>query len=91
MCREDKFGLERLELRVVYGVASGCTDIRICWLAFPPINQAAVRHFMASAFEKTGVSNRLDLALFAINHGLAPKQLTGLVESSRKRLKLGPF
>jgi DNA-binding NarL/FixJ family response regulator len=37
------------------------------------ISEQTVKHHLRNIFDKLGVSNRLELALFAINHGLVSK------------------
>jgi DNA-binding NarL/FixJ family response regulator len=65
-----KFGLTNRELDVVSAVASGFTNREIG--AQYSISEQTVKHHLRNIFDKTGVSNRLELALFAINHGLVP-------------------
>jgi DNA-binding NarL/FixJ family response regulator len=36
------------------------------------ISEDTVKRHLTNIFDKVGTSNRLELALFAINHGLAP-------------------
>ena len=67
---EARFGLTRRELEVVRLVASGNTNTdaaRACG-----ISEDTVKRHLTNAFDKTGVSNRLELALFANHHGLMP-------------------
>ena len=35
------------------------------------LSEVTVKHHLNSIFDKCGVSNRLELALFALRHGLA--------------------
>jgi DNA-binding NarL/FixJ family response regulator len=65
-----KFGLTARELDVVGAVVSGFTNRDIA--AKFSISEQTVKHHLRNIFDKVGVSNRLELALFAINHGLAP-------------------
>jgi DNA-binding NarL/FixJ family response regulator len=37
------------------------------------ISEQTVKHHLRNVFDKVGVSNRLELALFAINHALVSR------------------
>jgi DNA-binding NarL/FixJ family response regulator len=63
-----KFGLTNRELDVVAAIASGFTNKEIG--SKYSISEQTVKHHLRNIFDKTGVGNRLELALFAINHGL---------------------
>jgi two-component system, NarL family, nitrate/nitrite response regulator NarL len=63
-----KFGLTNRELDVIAAIASGFTNKEIGQKY--SISEQTVKHHLRNIFDKTGVSNRLELALFAINHGL---------------------
>jgi DNA-binding NarL/FixJ family response regulator len=39
------------------------------------ISQQTVKHHVSNVFDKLGVSNRLELALFAVNHRLTDAEL----------------
>ena len=66
--RPKKFGLTARELEVVAAIVSGLTNKDIA-LKFA-ISEQTVKHHLTSVFDKLGVSNRLELALFAVNHHL---------------------
>jgi len=66
--RQKRFGLNQRELAIVSGVVAGYTNQEIG--AYFNINQGAVKHYLSTAFEKLGVSTRLELALFAVNHAM---------------------
>ena len=68
---KKKFGLTSRELDVVSCIVSGYTNRDVA--AKYSISEQTVKHHLRNIFDKTGVSNRLELALFAINHGLVPK------------------
>jgi DNA-binding NarL/FixJ family response regulator len=65
---KKSFGLTARELDVVGSIASGFTNREIA--AKFSISEQTVKHHLRNIFDKVGVSNRLELALFAINHGL---------------------
>jgi two-component system nitrate/nitrite response regulator NarL len=62
------FGLTARELDVVGAIVSGFTNREIAGKY--SISEQTVKHHLRNIFDKTGVSNRLELALFAINHQL---------------------
>jgi len=64
-------GLTARELDVVRSIVSGVTNREIAQKF--SISEQTVKHHLRNIFNKLGVSNRLELALFAINHGLVPK------------------
>jgi DNA-binding NarL/FixJ family response regulator len=66
-----KFGLTNRELDVVGSVVSGFTNRDIAEKF--SISEQTVKHHIRNIFDKVGVSNRLELALFAINQGLVPR------------------
>jgi len=66
--RKPNFGLTERELEIVSVIANGCTNRDIAEEF--SISQQTVKHHLSNIFDKTGVSNRLELALFAINHRL---------------------
>ena len=77
--RKDDFGLTARELEVVRALSSGDTnkDIarRFC------ISEQTVKHHLTSIFGKVGVSNRLELALFALSHNLMGDELDEIQET----------
>ena len=68
---KKRFGLTSRELDVVGSVVSGFTNRDIAEKF--SISEQTVKHHIRNIFDKVGVSNRLELALFAINHGLVPR------------------
>jgi len=62
------FGLTARELDVVEAIVSGFTNREIADKY--SISEQTVKHHLRNIFDKVGVSNRLELALFAINHQL---------------------
>lgn len=66
--RPKHFGLTPRESQVVSMVAEGYSNPDIAERCC--ISEQTVKHHIGHIFEKLGVSNRLELALFALNHGL---------------------
>ena len=66
------FGLTPRELQIVAAVVEGCTNKDIAEKF--SISEDTVKRHLTNIFDKLGTSNRLELALFAINHGLSPAQ-----------------
>jgi two-component system nitrate/nitrite response regulator NarL len=66
--RRPTFGLTARELQVVSTVVSGYpnNDIAVKF----SISVKTVKHHLTNIFDKLGVSNRLELALFAVHHHL---------------------
>lgn len=62
------FGLTPRELEVVSSVVAGYTNAEIA--SQYGLSKQTVKHHLSSVFDKVGVYNRLELALFAINHRL---------------------
>jgi DNA-binding NarL/FixJ family response regulator len=75
------FGLTRREREILLLVVEGETNKAIAnRLA---VGEDTVKHHLTSIFDKTGVSNRLELALFAIYHRLVPVNVArSIAESS---------
>jgi DNA-binding NarL/FixJ family response regulator len=65
---KKNFGLTARELDVVEAIVSGFTNKEIAGKY--SISEQTVKHHLRNIFDKVGVSNRLELALFAINHQL---------------------
>ncbi len=68
--RQDRtFGLTPRELEIVAGIAAAETNkemgVRLS------IRESTIKHHLRNIFDKTGVFSRLELAVFALNHGLA--------------------
>jgi len=62
------YGLTARELEVVESIVSGFTNREIAGKY--SISEQTVKHHLRNIFDKVGVSSRLELALFAINHNL---------------------
>jgi DNA-binding NarL/FixJ family response regulator len=66
------FSLTRREVQVIVAITEGLTNRHIAEsLGISPFT---VKHHLTRIFDKLGVFNRLELALFAMNHNL-PEQL----------------
>jgi two-component system, NarL family, nitrate/nitrite response regulator NarL len=68
-----KFGLTPREIEIVSVVAAGLSNIEIAQTL--KIADDTVKHHMSNIFDKTGVSTRLELALFAFNQKLPLKDI----------------
>lgn len=68
--RPRKFGLTDRELEVISKVVAGYANKEIAQEF--SISDKTVKHHLTNIFDKLGVSSRLELALFAIHHGLTP-------------------
>jgi two-component system nitrate/nitrite response regulator NarL len=64
--RDPFFGLTSRELELVAAVVEGCTNGDIA--SQLKISAKTVKHHLTKIFTKVGVSNRLELALFAVQH-----------------------
>jgi len=65
---KKQFRLTSRERDVVSAITVGFTNREIAEKF--SISEQTVKHHLRNIFDKTGVSNRLELALFAIKHGL---------------------
>jgi DNA-binding NarL/FixJ family response regulator len=68
------FGLTGRELEVVTLITEGSTNKHIA-VTFG-ISEETVKRHLTNIFNKLGVGNRLELALFALNHNLLPPTST---------------
>lgn len=66
------FGLTPREMQVLSCVVEGLTNREIAQRF--SLSEDTVKHHLTNIFNKTGVSTRLELALFALNHRLIESQ-----------------
>jgi two-component system nitrate/nitrite response regulator NarL len=66
--RQKSFGLTKRELEIVAAIVEGCTNRDIAQKF--TLSEDTVKHHLTHIFDKLGVSNRLELAMFAVNHRL---------------------
>ena len=69
------FGLTSRELEVVGLITEGSTNKHIAQSC--GISEETVKRHLTNIFNKLGVGNRLELALFALNHNLLPPSESG--------------
>jgi len=72
--QRKKFGLNQRELEIVSGVVAGYYNKEIA--EYFKISEDTVKHHLSKIFDKLGVSTRLELALFAVNHAMPLKSIT---------------
>ena len=66
--RKKKFGLTPRELEIISTIVAGYNNRDIAEKF--AIREQTVKHRLTNIFDKLGVSSRLELALFAVNHSL---------------------
>jgi DNA-binding NarL/FixJ family response regulator len=69
------FGLTSRELQIITLIVQGCTNKDVA--AECGIAEETVKRHLKNIFDKTGVSNRLELAMFAVNHHLVEEAAAG--------------
>jgi two-component system, NarL family, nitrate/nitrite response regulator NarL len=65
---DKPFGLTPREVDIVEAIGSGASNREVATRL--GISLQTVKHHLTSIFDKTGTSSRLELALFAIRHGI---------------------
>jgi len=70
--KQKPFGLTPRELEVISTVVAGYSNKEIAQKF--SLSEDTVKHHLTNIFNKLGVSNRLELAVAAIHHGLAGEQ-----------------
>jgi DNA-binding NarL/FixJ family response regulator len=63
-----QYGLTKRELEILSTIVSGLSNKEIAQKF--SLSEDTVKHHLTNIFDKVGVSSRLELALFAINHHL---------------------
>jgi two-component system nitrate/nitrite response regulator NarL len=71
--RKPQYGLTKRELEVVGAIVAGLSNKDIARRF--SISEDTVKHHLTNIFDKTGVSTRLELALFAVHHKLVGPDL----------------
>jgi len=71
--RSDNYGLTKRELQIISGVVSGRANKEIAERF--GIAEDTVKHHLSNIFDKTGVSTRVELVVFAIKHSLPIDEL----------------
>ena len=66
--RKSRFGLTKREQEILSAVIGGYTNKEIAKQL--TLSEDTVKHHITNIFNKVGVSNRLELALFAVHHRL---------------------
>jgi two-component system nitrate/nitrite response regulator NarL len=66
--RHQDFGLTPRQLEVVLHVVGGLSNKEIAQTL--SLSEDTIKHHLTNIFDKTGVSNRLEVALFATHHGM---------------------
>jgi two-component system nitrate/nitrite response regulator NarL len=69
--RDEPRKLTRREGQIVSNIVAGLTNREIAEKL--SISEDTVKHHLSRIFDKLGVSHRLELAMFAVNHGLLEK------------------
>lgn len=67
--KKRRFGLTARELQVVAAAAAGESNREIS--ARLHVSEETIKHHLSNIFDKLGVFSRVELAVFAVNHGLA--------------------
>jgi two-component system nitrate/nitrite response regulator NarL len=70
-----KADLTPRELQIVSAIAAGYANKEIA--SRLSVSEHTVKHHLSSIFDKLGVTNRLEVALFAIKHQLVDEEETG--------------
>jgi two-component system, NarL family, nitrate/nitrite response regulator NarL len=68
LVRRNRFHLTRRQLEIVSAIALGESNKEVA--QHFSISQETVKRHLSSIFDKLGVFSRLELAIFALNHGL---------------------
>ena len=63
--------LTQRELEIVSAIVDGCTNKDVAQTL--SLSEQTVKHYLTSIYAKLGVSNRLELAFYAVHHNLTPQ------------------
>jgi DNA-binding NarL/FixJ family response regulator len=63
--------LTQRELEIVSAIVEGCTNKDLAQTL--SLSEQTVKHHLTSIYAKLGVSNRLELAFYAVHHNLTPQ------------------
>jgi DNA-binding NarL/FixJ family response regulator len=86
--RSRPFGLTPRELEIAVAVADGVANRDVAQRL--GISLQTVKHHLTNIFVKTGVSTRLELALFAIDQGLVKRSSRGIPQATTRGLEASP-
>ena len=67
----EKWGLTRREMQMVAAIVEGSSNREMAQKF--GVREDTVKHHLTSIFSKLGVNTRLELALFALEHNMVPK------------------
>lgn len=67
-----QYSLTNRELQIIREIENGCTNREIAHHL--EISEETVKRHLSNIYDKLGVSNRLELALFSMHHRLLPQQ-----------------
>jgi DNA-binding NarL/FixJ family response regulator len=76
----SRFGLTRREAQIIGALVDGQTNKDIA-NSFG-ISEYTVKHHLTSVYDKLGVYNRVELVLFAMNHGLCSVPVMAVVNAT---------
>jgi DNA-binding NarL/FixJ family response regulator len=68
LVRRNRFNLTRRQLEIVSAIVMGESNKEVA--QHFSISQETVKRHLSTIFDKLGVFSRLELAIFALNHGL---------------------
>jgi DNA-binding NarL/FixJ family response regulator len=70
---KNQYGLTAREIDIISAVVAAFSNREMG--EYFKISEDTVKHHMSNIFDKLGVSTRLELALFAVNHGIPLKHI----------------
>ncbi len=69
---QKSYGLTKREMQIVTAIVSGYSNKEMARKF--SLSEDTIKHHLTNVFDKAGVYNRLELALFAIHHGLVGRR-----------------